>query len=79
MIKYRVFQDGKRCASYKIPTWDKDTFDTFKEAERFATHWCYPIGTDLIEEFLRPMELNVPTDTGWTEVPVIMEIREVQE
>ena len=76
MPQFQCFQDGKPCAAYGIPSWDKDTFDTKEEAELFCAHWAYPVGRDQVKEFIRPMELNVPVDMGITGVPVMMEIRE---
>lgn len=77
-MRYQVLQDEKPCASYNIPSWNVDTFDTQKEAELFAVHWAYPIGKDQREEFYRPMQIDVPMDMGITEAAVWMKIIEVE-
>lgn len=47
---FRVLQDGKRCSDYGIPTWDVDTFETFREAEIFAIMWARPYPKKVAEE-----------------------------
>lgn len=76
MKQFQCFQDGKPCASYNIPWWDVDTFDTKEEAELFCAHWAYPVDKEQAKEFVRPMELNVPIAMGISKVPMMMEIRE---
>jgi hypothetical protein len=75
MSQFQCFQDGKPCSSYRIPSWDIDTFDTKEEAELFCAHWAYPVSKDQAKDFVRPMKLNTPIDMGISEVPVMMEIR----
>lgn len=55
MVTYTVYQDGKPCSSYKIPTWDQDTFNTFEEAKSFMIRWAYPVypGDDLYEYHMK--------------------------
>lgn len=79
MKTYRVYQDGIRCKDYKVKGWDTDTFNTKREAEVFATLWCYPVSFEHAPMYSREMPLNQPVDMSMCEFPVWMEIREVSE
>lgn len=79
MSKYRVFEAGQRCTEYKIKGWDKDTFDTKREAEIFAYHWAFPMPYSACVEFADTMDINVEYNYSTCEFPVMMKIEEVDE
>lgn len=76
---FRVFENGKRCSAYNIPSWNIDTFKTKEEAEVFAAMWAYPVSKEQAKEYIQKMELNVPVNMTMSEFPVMMEIRKVEE
>ena len=78
MKKYQVFENNQPCSTYAIKGWEKDTFDTFEEAQKFAVEWCYPAQIDDFREWLHPTELGVPINMSYCEFPVMMCIKEVQ-
>ena len=76
LVAFKCYQDGKPCCSFGIRGWNQDTFNTMLEAEMFCALWAYPCTLSTVEEFMRPMELNIPIDMGMYNHPVLMEIRE---
>ena len=77
MKMYCVYEAGKRCSEHKIKGWDKDTFETKREAEVFAYHWAYPMPLDACEREATEMELGKEYDYSMCEFPVMMKIEEV--
>lgn len=75
VVMFRCFQDGKRCVDYKIGDWNKDTFDTFEEAEAFCAHWA---NKERVVFGYCPIDLNTPIDMSITDFPIMMEIRAVE-
>lgn len=72
-----VYQDGKRCSEYKIPTWDVDSFETKREAEEFAYRWAYPVSKEDAKIYAEPMDLGVEYDYSMFDGHVMMKIEEI--
>lgn len=84
MKTYKVFQDGKPCSEYQITGFDRDAFPSLDEANIFAYDWVlggmYPDKEIILERARKfPLQLGVGMDLSWCEVPIVMEIRAVED
>lgn len=81
-MPYQVLQDGKPCAEYGFPTWDKDTFDSLYAATKFAAQWVFGgVGASefycMVYAEREPFKVNEERDMSRCEVPIIMKVIEV--
>jgi len=80
-----VFQDGKRADISGYPevhySWgvENNTHSTFERAVEYAHNWAYPGIEHSLPHNQHKMELNIPIDMGMSAVPVMMEIRRIEE
>lgn len=84
MKMYKVFQDGKPCSEYQIPGFERDVFHSLEEANIFAYDWVlggmYPDKEILLERASKfPLQLGVGMDLSFCEIPIVMEIRVVED
>lgn len=77
-MAYMILENNQPIDSYGIGDWNKSIFEDWDDAVLHAHRWAYPHEFETIKDCFIPMVENFPVDMSMCEIPVMIEIRKIE-